>query len=195
MTLPTHAVPQFRPLKGDFSKVPWPKRWHLVREYLNVERSERYRPGFRVEDGGVFKPSKGVTWCNVYVTDFIALMGVEAPRHWMTSKGEPAALGKGVEHRANELLDWFGAHGPRYGWASADSQSAQAAAERGHLVVVGWRNPKRPEPGHIAIVKGRDRITQAGKTNQFECTVRMGFGDAQPLEWYIQMDRPGGHNS
>ena len=54
MTLPTHAVPQFRPLKGDFSKVPWPKRWQMVREYLNVERSERYRPGFRVEDGGVF---------------------------------------------------------------------------------------------------------------------------------------------
>jgi cell wall-associated NlpC family hydrolase len=72
-----------------------------------------------------------------------------------------------------------------------DATVAQNAAQRGHLVVVGWRNPKPPAPGHVAIVLGRDRISQAGATNHFVCTVKMGFGDAKPLVWYVQMGRVG----
>ena len=163
---------------------------------LNVELSPRYTPDQRLEKGEpILEP--GTTWCNVYVTDFIRLMGVPAPTHWVMQDGSPAAVGKGLELRANAMLDWFDKHGGRYGWMSADSATAQAAAERGHLVVVGWKNPRPPNPGHVAIVLGADRITQAGGKNHFVCTVRMGFGratDDKGLRWYVQMDRPGGHN-
>lgn len=195
MSLPVQTADQFRPIPDrPLTDVPWPERSRKALEMLNVERSPRYTPGQRLEDGKVLKAPKA-TWCNVYVTDYVRLMGIDAPRHWMTSKGEPAAQGRGQEMRANMLVDWFAEHGGRYGWASADATTAQNAAQRGHVVIVGWKNPKPLEPGHVAVVLGRDRISQAGRTNHFICTVRMGFGDVKPLVWYVQMDRPGGHNS
>jgi hypothetical protein len=196
MAAPQQTLEQFRELDLNLEHLLWPNRGAAVRSLLNVEFSPRYMPGKRLEDGKLLAAPK-TTWCNVYLTDCIKAMGIAAPRHWMTSKGEPAAQGKGLELRANELLDWFETHGARYGWMSADSRVAQEAAARGHFVVVGWRNPKRPEPGHLAWCIGNDRITQAGAKNYFVCTVRMGFGrgsDSPDLEWYVQMDRPGGHN-
>lgn len=160
--------------------VPWAERRAAVQRELNVEMSPRYAP------------DSNLTWCNIYLTDFIRLMGIPAPRHWMTSGGAPAAVGKGIEMTANGLLTWFEDKGATYGWMKADAKTAQDAAERGHFVAVGWRNPSRG-PGHVAVVLGRDRISQAGRTNHFVCTVRMGFGDPKPLEWYVLMDRPGGH--
>lgn len=174
-------------------EVPWPERFRAVQLMLNVEVSPRYTPDQKLDKGQVIIQPK-TSWCNVYVTDFIKLMGVPAPTHWVMQDGSSAAVGKGTELRANGLIDWFAKHGARYGWMSTDATTAQNAAQRGHLVVVGWKNPRPPLSGHVAIVLGRDRITQAGGTNHFQCTVKMGFGDAKPLVWYTQMERPGGHN-
>lgn len=181
MGAPLQTAEPWLPLSLKASDLPWPERAAAVRLELNVEQSPRYAP------------QAAATFCNVYATDFIAGMGVTAPRHWMTSGGDPAAVGKGLEMSANRLCDWFAEHGARYGWMKADAVTAQNAADRGHVVVVCWKNPKRL-PGHIAVVVGRDRISQAGRKNQFLCTVKMGFGDLKPLEWYVQMDRPGGHH-
>ena len=196
MGAPVQTRDQYLDLLSKPLKTPWAERFRAVQLMLNVEVSPRYTPDQRLEKGEVIV-EPGTTWCNVYVTDFIRLMGVPAPTHWVMQDGAPAAVGKGTELRANGLIDWFEKHGGRYGWMSADSKTAQDAAERGHLVVLGWRNPKPPNPGHVAIVLGKDRITQAGGTNHFVCTVRMGFGraaDDKGLKWYVQMDRPGGHN-
>ena len=196
MGAPVQTRDQYLDLKTKPLTVPWQERRAAVQRELNVEMSPRYTPDQRLAQGEpVLEP--GITWCNVYVTDFIRLMGVPAPTHWVMQDGSPAAVGKGLELRANALIDWFDKHGGRYGWMSADSATAQAAAERGHLVVVGWKNPRPPNPGHVAIVLGADRITQAGGKNHFVCTVRMGFGrvaDDKGLKYFVQMDRPGGHN-
>jgi hypothetical protein len=193
MAAPVQTRDQYLDLLSKPLEVPWPERFRAVQLQLNVEVSPRYTPDQRLEKGDVII-EPGTTWCNVYVTDFIRLMGVKAPTHWVMKDGAPATVGKGTELRANGLLDWFLMHGARYGWASTDATVAQNAAQRGHLVVVGWKNPKPPRPGHVAIVLGRDRISQAGGTNHFACTVKMGFGDAKPLVYFVQMDRPGGHN-
>ena len=197
MGAPVQTRDQYLDLKTKPLTVPWQERRAAVQRDLNVELSPRYTPDQRLDKGEpILEP--GTTWCNVYVTDFIRLMGVPAPTHWVMQGGSPAAVGKGLEPRANAMLDWFDKHGGRYGWMSADSATAQAAAERGHLVVVGWKNPRPPNPGHVAIVLGADRITQAGGKNHFVCTVRMGVGrvaDDKGLKWYVQMDRPNGHNS
>lgn len=196
MGAPLQTADQYLDLKTKPLTVPWLERFRAVQRELNVEMSPRYTAGARLDKGEVII-EPGTTWCNVYVTDFIRLMGVPAPTHWVMSNGDPAAVGKGAELRANGLVDWFEKHGGRYGWAKADSRAAQDAADRGHLVVVGWKNPRQPLPGHVAIVLGSDRITQAGGRNHFVCTVRMGFGrgvDDASLRWYVQMDRPGGHH-
>lgn len=185
MGAPLQTVEPWLPLSLKAADLPWPERSNALRLELNVEQSPRYAPR---DDGSTF--------CNIYATDFIAGMGVAAPRHWMMSTGDPAAVGKGLEMSANRLYDWFEEHSARYGWMAADSVTAQNAAERGHVVVVCWKNPTR-RPGHIAVVVGRDRISQAGGTNHFVCTVRMGFGrvaDDKGLKYFVQMDRPGGHN-
>lgn len=194
MGAPQQTQDQYLDLLSKPLEVPWPERFRAVQLMLNVEVSPRYTPDQRLDKGQVIL-EPGTTWCNVYVTDFIRLMGVPAPTHWVMKDGAPAAVGKGTELRANGLVDWFEKHGARYGWMACDATVAQNAAQRGHLVVVGWKNPKPPRPGHVAIVLGRDRISQAGATNQFQCTVKMGFGDAKPLVYFVQMDRPGGHNT
>lgn len=196
MGAPVQTRDQYLDLKTKPLTVPWSERRAAVQRELNVEISPRYTPDTRLDKGEpILEP--GTTWCNVYVTDFIRLMGVAAPTHWVMQDGSPAEVGKGTELRANELIDWFAKHGGRYGWMSADSRTAQEAAQRGHLVVVGWKNPRPPKPGHVAIVLGVDRISQAGAKNHFVCTVKQGFGlvvDDKSLAWYVQMDRPGGHN-
>lgn len=196
MGAPLVSVPQWVPLKLVVGG-PWASRLRGVMLALNVERSPRYKPGHKLDASGKLVAEPNTTWCNVYVTDIIAAMEVPAPRHWVTSAGEPAMVGKGIELSANKLLAWFGKHGARYGWMKADSRTAQEAARRGHLVVLGWPNPKPALSGHVSVVLGPDRITTAGRTNHFECTVKQSYGlsvDAPALRWYIQMDRPGGHH-
>ena len=197
MGAPLVSVPQWQPLDLVVGG-PWPSRLKGVLLALNVEQSPRYKPGHKLDAKGGLVPASSVTWCNVYVTDIIAAMGVSAPRHWVTSSGEPAAIGKGVELSANRLIAWFDKHGARYGWMRSDSRTAQEAARRGHLVIVGWSNPKPALPGHVSVVLGPDRITSAGRRNFYECTVKESFGlsvDAPALRWFVQTDRPGGHGS
>lgn len=181
MGAPLQTKEPWVPLEVKATSVPWPERAAAVQRELNVELSPRYHP------------RKSTTFCNVYATDFIAGMGIPAPRHWMTTKGDPAAVGKGTEMSANRLVDWFEKFGPRYGWCASDRETTQRAACRGHLAVVLWKNPKGG-PGHIAVVLGHDRISQAGRKNLFVGTLREGFGDLKDLRWYVQMDRPGGHH-
>lgn len=171
-------TPRWQPLKVKASSLPWPQRLPAVVAELAPARNPRYRPGV------------AQTWCNVYVTDVVAAMGLAAPRHWMMARGDPAAPGKGTEMTANLLWEWFtGPSAARYGWMACDRQTAEKAAERGHLAVVCWRN--RKGPGHIAIVLGEDAITQAGRQCFERGRIAQGFGAAEPLEFFVQMERGG----
>lgn len=169
---------RWKPLHVKASALPWPQRLDGVLVELAVASNPRYRP------------TATQTWCNILFTDVVAAMGIAAPRHWMTSKGEPAAVGRGREMRANDLVDWFRTHGATWGWMATDRETAEKAATRGHLAAVTWRNDKGG-PGHIAVVLGPDAIAQAGRQSFSRGRVAQGFGAAEPLEWWVQMERGG----
>ena len=88
---------------------------------------------------------------------------------------------------ANAQMGWLGLIGGRYGWRELASYvDAQAAANRGELVLEAFENPDPRKPGHIAIVrpslKSRDLLdahgpqeTQAGATNSLSITTAKGF--------------------
>lgn len=168
---------RYRPIDVKASSLPWAQRLAAIVSELHVESNERYRP------------TKTQTWCNVYATDVIAAMGLAAPRHWMTVSGVPAAVGKGTEMTANLLWEWFGHYGPTYGWMRADRETAERAADRGHLAVVCYRNAKGP--GHVAIVLGVDSITQAGRACFERGRLVRGFGAVTTLDYFVQMERGG----
>src|SRR5215831_19213071 len=55
---------------------------------------------------------------------------------------------------ANAQNEWLGEEGAARGWVKlADADQAQAAANRGQLVVASYHNHHDDRPGHIAIVR------------------------------------------
>lgn len=119
-------------------------------EWLDVERSERYRPG-------------GSTYCNIYAYDYCFLAGVYLPRVWWTAPAlQELAAGRPVvpvydttlrEMSANSLHDWLADWGPRFGWTRTLSLGeAQDQANRGRVVVICARNRNRNRSGHICAV-------------------------------------------
>ena len=95
------------------------------------------------------------------------------------------------EHRqgllASAQMRWLRDHGPEHGWRAIGSDAdAQAAANRGELVMAVYENPDPHRPGHIAIVRPSGKTqaaldregpqeTQAGETNAISTTVAAGF--------------------
>lgn len=164
---------QHQPVKVSASALPsGPDKVRAICKELNPEKNERYKPDARG------------TWCNIFVTDVVTACGFQ-PQHWMTSKGAPAPVGKGVEMSANRLVEWLSSTGAAYGWVTADRQTAFDAAARGHLVVCGWRNPEPAKSGHVAILLPEGTIAQAGRTNFVGKTLREGFGNL-PVQFFIQ---------
>ena len=125
---------------------------------LDVEHAESYRAGRLIP---------GTTWCNLYLSDGCAALGV----------GMPFVL-------ANDQCDWL--HSPmaaQRGWvALVDSSSAKAAAELGQPTVAVWKNPG--SHGHVAFVipSGRPgiHISQAGRVNYASAPLSWGFGEHTP---------------
>jgi hypothetical protein len=106
------------------------------------------------------------------------------------------------EHRqellANAQMRWLRDQGGEQGWHALDSPvEAQAAANRGELVLEAFENPDPHKPGHIAIVRPSDKSraaldqdgpqeSQAGEQNAISVTTAMGFRH-HPRAWM-----PGG---
>ena len=88
---------------------------------------------------------------------------------------------------ANAQLRWLHDAPAGAGWRSLpDPAAAQAAANRGDLVLEAFENPNPHRPGHIAVVRpseqsrvalDRDgpRETQAGETNALDTFTALGF--------------------
>jgi hypothetical protein len=95
---------------------------------------------------------------------------------------------------ANAQYDWLMQQGADHGWhAVPDAVAAQAAANRGDLVVAIYRSHDDKKSGHIAIVRPSDKpdtaiaaegpqITQAGNHNYVSTSLREGFA-GHPAAW------------
>ena len=95
---------------------------------------------------------------------------------------------------ANAQNEWLAEEGAARGWVRlADANQAQAAANRGLLVVASYHNHHDDRPGHIAIVppgsktaeqmaaEGPD-VIQAGSVNKTSISIRDGFA-GHPAAW------------
>jgi len=105
----------------------------LVRivRYLSVETSARY------------KPAGGLTYCNIYATDYCYCFGVYLPRVWwndlaladfiLGKEVKPVYNKTVVELNANALHLWLVQFGERFGWRAATVEELQTAANSGKV--------------------------------------------------------------
>jgi hypothetical protein len=95
---------------------------------------------------------------------------------------------------ANAQNEWLAQQGAADGWVKlATADDAQAAANRGMLVVASYHNHHDDRPGHIAIVRPGDKtaeqiaaegpdVIQAGSVNRTSISLREGFA-GHPAAW------------
>src|SRR6478672_3068167 len=95
---------------------------------------------------------------------------------------------------ANAQNEWLAEEGASNGWLKlANAAEAQAAANRGLLVVASYHNHHDDRPGHIAIVRPGNKtagqtaaegpdVIQAGSVNRTLISLREGFA-GHPAAW------------
>jgi hypothetical protein len=167
-----------------------PQAQQIFREIDAMGVESRWIAGERVhwESGlptGVPETSPGKhTHCSAFVAAAARKLGIyilRPPEH-------------GQKLLANAQNDWLAEEGAAHGWRKlADAREAQAAANRGMLVVASYRNHHDDRPGHIAIVRpgtktseqiaaeGPD-VTQAGSVNATSISIKAGFA-GHPAAW------------
>jgi hypothetical protein len=167
-----------------------PQAQQIFREIDAMGVESKWNAGERVywESGlptGVPETSPGKhTHCSAFVAAAAKKLGIYILR--------PPAHGQKL--LANAQNEWLAEAGPAHGWHQlADAREAQAAANRGMLVVASYRNHHDDRPGHIAIVRpgtktaeqiaaeGPD-VTQAGSTNATSISIKSGFA-GHPAAW------------
>jgi len=116
-----------------------------------------------VESHARYLPVPGATYCNIYAYDYCYLAGSFLPRVWWTSGAlQRLASGEEVlplyentvtELNANSLYNWFGEHGPAFGWRRvAEPSDLQSVANRGGVAVICGKRKDLNRSGHIVAV-------------------------------------------
>jgi hypothetical protein len=124
------------------------------------------------------------THCSAFVAAAAKQLGVYILR--------PPAHGQKL--LANAQNDWLAEEGAAHGWRKlADAGEAQAAANRGLLVVASYHNHHDDRPGHIAIVRPGNKtpaqiaaegadVIQAGAVNAVSISTKAAFA-GHPAAW------------
>jgi hypothetical protein len=167
-----------------------PQAQHLVRELDAMGVETKWIAGEHVywESGlpiGVPENSPGKhTHCSAFVASAAQKLGVyilRPPQH-------------GQILLANAQSEWLAEEGAAHGWRKlADATEAQAAANRGLLVVASYHNHHDDGPGHIAIVRPGNKtpeqvaaegpdVIQAGSVNATSISIKAGFA-GHPAAW------------
>ena len=159
-------------------------------DWLDVERSARYAP-------------TGVTFCNIYATDYAYLAQVYLPRVWWTgsalmalAQGQtPAVVYEQTvrEMRADDLYQWLVEFGPGFGWRRVfDGSALQACANNGGVGVICADREAVGRPGHISVVVPENAMHRAGRDADGHVTEPLQsqagarnhrFGGAGPSWW------------
>ena len=134
---------------------------------------------------GVPETSPGKhTHCSAFVAAAAKTLGIYILR--------PPAHGQKL--LANAQNEWLAEEGAARGWVKlANADEAQAAANRGLLVVASYHNHHDDRPGHIAIVRAGSKtaeqiaaegpdVIQAGSVNKTSISLRDGFA-GHPAAW------------
>jgi hypothetical protein len=142
--------------------------WLLATVDARNPEGKRYAPG---QINGV--PALGATWCNRFVADVTADLGVPVPLLL-----------------ANDQCGWLDDPllGGAAGWARVDESAALLAVARGEPVVAGRCNPAPKGHGHVAIVVPGTPglglyVSQAGAKCFRSKPISSGFGNLPFSLW------------
>ncbi len=162
----------------------------IVRELDSMGVETKWIAGEHIywENGlptGVPETSPGKhTHCSAFVASAAKKLGVyilRPPEH-------------GQKLLANAQNEWLAEEGPAHGWRKlADAAEAQAAANRGLLVIASYHNHHDDKSGHIAIVRPGNKtaeqiaaegpdVIQAGSVNATSISIKTGFA-GHPAAW------------
>lgn len=116
----------------------------------------------------LFQPSlynnKRRTKCNKAAEAFADAMSVHMPKGLL----------------ARQQIEWLASPSSRLmGWFEVNSTTADDYAELGHPVFACWMNPIPEQSSHIAMMRSKGRIAQAGARNFNDGSIAQGFGDRQ----------------
>jgi len=131
-----------------------PEFLQQVLDSLKVETTERYQPQ-------VFPGVGKRTKCNFYVEDACGLLSVHMPKGLL----------------ARQQIAWLKSPAAsQEGWFSVMLDRANELADRGCPVIVAWVNPIEEQSSHVAMMRKKMRIAQAGRTNFSDGAIIDGFG-------------------
>jgi hypothetical protein len=141
-----------------------------VIEFLNVEKSLRYKPNIV---GGKMV----ATYCNIYAFDYCNLAGGYLPRVWWgkdfikaVEDGLAIETKYGVtvfEQNANSLYDWFCNFANQFGWIKQnDLFEAQDLANKGYIVIVVAAQKISSRAGHITAIVPETETHKAKNVNK-----------------------------
>jgi hypothetical protein len=133
-----------------------------------------------------YKPFGKATYCNIYATDTLRLLGIKQPTHWHDPVlGGPAQVGRGAEMTANLLHHWMPEFGIERGWQllTTPADALKAAQER--RVCLGiWAN--KSGPGHVVVIRPdqANACAQAGRVCSSNLSLAKAFGEHLPAVKY-----------
>jgi hypothetical protein len=121
---------------------------------------------------------KAETFCNFFVREVLAAMGIYLPRL-----------------KANEIIEWLlGPEGIAGGWRKEQQEAARSMGAIGIPVITGFKNDAGP--GHLALlvppqrnedsVPGKIWVAQAGKTNSNYMSLVAAFG-TRPVTFFAKI--------
>jgi hypothetical protein len=165
-----------------------PQAQELIRRLESMEVESRWIAGRHVDwrtglpDGEPIRSAGRHTHCSAFVAAAAERLGVyilRPPEH-------------GQELLANAQNEWLAEEGASAGWLRLDGPAeAQAAANRGSLVVASYHSHRASRPGHIAIVRPAEKsafeaglfgpeVIQAGSLNSNSLNIREAFAGHPP---------------
>ncbi len=126
-----------------------------------------------------YQARAGMTFCNIYATDYAFLASAYLPRVWWTDTalrrltlGETleAVYGQTVrELNANALHDWLDEHGVAFGWVrELDLSLLQTAANAGEVCLIIAQRRDLNRSGHISVVVPEQGAHQARRSAEGE---------------------------
>lgn len=166
------------------------KPWIRVEPWLPIDVPLEHRTSVRAICEALepatqkrYQPIGHSTFCNIFVWDVTRAAGCEVPHWYNPGTDRATTVGTGFEMTANRMHDWLERR-----WTEVDEGDAKEAINRGHVVVVSWKNPAGI--GHVAVLLEDGTIAQAGAHNFVGKSVAAGFGGHSP-SFFVS---PGPHS-
>ncbi len=159
----TNVTRQNQKYPFPLTETPPTKRHEEDQEGVRVNAINQLISWFNVETSPRYRPTGGMTFCNIYAYDYCYMTEAYLPRVWWTqqaiirlAQGQsvPAVYGDTVnEITANGLTQWFKDFGADFDWRrTLDLTELQDAANKGKVCITVAKAKPQFHNGHGHIV-------------------------------------------